>query len=119
MAKQAGIEAVKNSLDNAIPYHTWQHKLADSLTALNNIKNDELALKFINQITQQEKAENQKLGSMLRQATAIGSVAGNTMGNIQKPEHSHPTMQKNSNLKINLTLPDAQKTLARVEREIY
>jgi hypothetical protein len=130
VARISGINMVKNSLDNSIPYHMWKNNLA---TSLKNIKNDEINGMFIKSMLHKEVVNNQKsYDSLPKNIEENLDKAANVFHTGQplsfargpKNKHEHALSMQNSidskkNPNMNLNVQSTQKTLANAEKELY
>ena len=131
VAKSAGIDAVKSHINTSIPYHEWKNTIGDNINNLQDI--GAIHAKFIANIDKKELDSNNILYNKLMKThdidlnKAVSFISSEQKNNMEKNLISYKEMQSNLNAlnqplnknKPDLNIQEAQKSLTKIEKEIY
>lgn len=132
VAKAMGVDAVKNSIDNSIPYKDWKINSEKIIATQKNEIDLEIAKKVMQQ--NQYALSNKSYGTLLKKPEIdLGSAArfidleqkstfAKYLKAYSQDKHEQtlsPPPQRNINIEKNISLNDTQKLLSKTEKEIY
>ncbi|MEI8055202.1 MAG: conjugative transfer relaxase/helicase TraI [bacterium] len=115
MAKTTGIEAVKSTLDNSVPYNKWRNNIEKIATTQKN----EINLSVTEKVMQDRYLLNNKLYNSLLKKPEINLSAAIKLVDLEQKNtltkyytQNTPVIQKTIN-------SDISKSLSKTEKEIY
>ncbi len=126
IAKNSGVAAVRNNLDGTLPYNEWKNN-----TIKNTFTNgNEINLDFTEKVIQKDPYSNQKYATFLKKPEIDLTIATRFIDLDPRKDfakylsaYSHmqnkTAIQKSIETTKNLNVDDIQKSLSKIEKEMY